>query len=307
MQIDLAKYLKRVDMNISHLFSGTYVWGIIAILILWGISFVVTRKFNPFALACGVDNNFSASLLQLLIFTYITVFSYVAVYVARLHAELNSLPDIPLNLLVLMGLSVSSATASKGIVVSYVEQGKLPDRSDDKSGMTRDKEGNVALTKVQMLIWTFIAAGIYLITVVSFIKDQTFTQSGKGALPDVDGALLVLMGAAQGAYIGGKLVSRSTSAPIIQRILPSPMSMSTATRVTLNGGLFGGSPDGSTVIYRNNATGAQREVLAIPAAQWKDNRIEFDIPAEMKIAGAYTVWVNVNGQESNGYDIVVTA
>src|SRR6266496_2929280 len=105
---------------------GHGVSSLSSVVVLWAISFVFTRKFNPFELACGVDKNYSASLLQFLIFTYVIVFAYVAVYVARLGAELTALPNIPLNLLVLMGLSVGSATASKGIVVSYVEQGKLP-------------------------------------------------------------------------------------------------------------------------------------------------------------------------------------
>lgn len=287
--------------------ANPYIWGIIAILLLWGISFVATgRRINPFALAFGFDKNYSASLLQLLIFTYLTVFSYVAVYVARLGAGLSALPDIPLNLFLLMGLSVSSATASKGIVVSYVEEGKLPAASDDKSGVVEDKSGRVALTKVQMLIWTFIAAGIYLVTVLDFIKSNGYVSSTI-ALPDVDGALVVLIGASQGAYIGGKLVSRTTGRPIIHSILPAPVSIATTPTLTIVGGLLGNSPDGNTVIFRNNATGAKREVPAIPVGQWKDNRIDFGIPAEMKTAGAYTVWVNSNGQESDGYDIVVTA
>ncbi len=171
---------------------GHGVSSLSSVVVLWAISFVFTRKFNPFELACGVDKNYSASLLQFLIFTYVIVFAYVAVYVARLGAELTALPNIPLNLLVLMGLSVGSATASKGIVVSYVEQGKLPVDGADQSGVVKDKFGNVALTKVQMLIWTFIAAVIYLSTVVDFIQRGLYTQ--QGALPDVDGALLVLMG-----------------------------------------------------------------------------------------------------------------
>jgi hypothetical protein len=223
---------------LSPLFAAPYFWGILTILLLWVISYVVTgRQLNPFALAYGVDKNYSASLLQFLIFTYLTVFAYVVVYVARVNAGLTTLPNIPLNLLVLMGLSVASATASKGIVVSYAEQGKVPSPGQDKSGITHDKEGNVALTKVQMLIWTFVAAGIYLISVFHFIDHRLYTQLDQGALPDVDGALLVLMAAAQGGYIGGKLVNRgpaqeggsassqsTTTANITKAVDPSAMN-----------------------------------------------------------------------------------
>jgi hypothetical protein len=288
-----------------QLFSNPYLWGIITIALVWIISGVITRSLNPFALACGVDNNYSASLLQFLIFTYVTAFAYVAVYVARLGAGLTVLPNIPLNLLILMGISVASATASKGIVVSYVEQGKLPVDSNDQSGVVKDKQGNVALTKVQMLIWAFIAAVIYVSTVVDFVQRGLYTQ--QGALPDVDGALLVLMGAAQGGYIGGKLVSHGNGIPIIEHILPSPISVSSGKKVAIVGGLFGDSPAGNMVLYRNMITGAQREIPAIPAAQWTDKRIEFDIPLEMQTAGPYTIWVNANGQTSASYAIQVIA
>src|SRR5829696_7937852 len=110
-------------MTIKELFTSTspYMWGIIAILILYVISGFVTRpenepgqarglrfNLNPFALAIGDDKNLSASLLQFLIFTYLTIFAYVTVYAARLGSGLGltMLPDIPLNLLILMGLSV---------------------------------------------------------------------------------------------------------------------------------------------------------------------------------------------------------
>ena len=295
-------------MSIAQLFTSPYLWGIITIAVLWIISYVITgHNPNPFALACGVDKNYSASLLQFLIVTYLTVFAYVAVYVARLGSGLTTLPDVPLNLLALMGLSVGSATASKGIVLSYIDQGKLPVDGADKSGVVKDKFGNVALTKVQMLIWTFIAAVIYVGTVLAFIDNKIYLQPGHGALPDVDGALLVLMGAAQGGYIGGKLVNRGTSSPIIERILPSSISISTAKKLAILGGLFGDSPDGNTVLYRNTVTGAQGEIPTIPAAQWKDGRIDFDIPADMQAPGTYTIWVNANGQTSTGYDVEVKA
>jgi hypothetical protein len=115
------------------------------------------------------------------------------------------------------------------------------------------------------------------------------------------------MGAAQGGYIGGKLVSRSMGIPIpiIERILPSPISLSTSSAVAISGGLFGDSPDGNTVVYRNNKTGEQREVPAIPAVQWTDSRIEFDLPVEMKKVGTYTVWVIVKSQKSAGKNIKV--
>jgi hypothetical protein len=297
----------------------SYFLGFVALGVLYIISVVVTKgNWNPFALALGVDNNISVSLLQFLIFTYLTIFAYVVVFVARYQSQhLTTPPDIPVNLLILMGLSVATATASKGIVVSYVDQNKLPDvGANDKSGTIQDKNGNIALTKIQMLIWTCITVAIYVATLVKFVGDGKYNQV---ALPDVDGALLVLMGAAQGAYIGGKLVSTATNTPIIERIIPSPVKLNappspikmtnappSPIKMTIRGRLFGDSQGNNAVLYRDAGTWAQREVPVIVQAQWTDNKIEFDIPSEMQKAGTYTMWVTVDGQMSNGCDIVVT-
>jgi hypothetical protein len=299
--------------------GSPYLWGIVAVLCMYLTSIVVTRtadkgiNINPFALACGADKNLSASLLQFLLFTYLTIFSYVAVFAARLGADkgFSEWLTVPQNLLILMGISVVSATASKGIVVSYVEQGKLPPPTEDKSGVTTDKDGQTALTKVQMIIWTIIAVGIYLLIVLDFLRNKKYLDSTE--LPDVDGSLLVLMGAAQGAYLGGKLVTRTTGAansqasPVIAQILPSPVSITSAAKVSIHGILFGSSPDGSMVKVQNKSNNAIFEVPAIPAAQWKDNRIEFDLPAAMKAPGMYTLSVTVNTQESKGLDLEVKA
>jgi hypothetical protein len=92
-----------------------------------------------------------------------------------------------------------------------------------------------------MLIWTFITAGIYLVTLRDFIADQGY-KAAETALPDVDGALLVLMGVAQGGYIGGKLVSQSTGISKIERILPSQVSLGTDTSLAILGGRLATAP-----------------------------------------------------------------
>lgn len=84
-----------------------------------------------------------------------TIFAYVTVFAARIigneiTAPIPALPDIPVNLLILMGLSVVTATASKDITISYLNQNLLP--KEDKSTLSQNRNGETDLTKVQMII-----------------------------------------------------------------------------------------------------------------------------------------------------------
>jgi hypothetical protein len=149
---------------------------------------------------------------------------------------LPPLPKIPVNLLVLMGLSVVTAAGSKGVTVAYKAQDRIAAKS---GGAVTDPEGNPQLIKAQMLVWTFVGALWFLLTVVKFIDGiNVAVASGTLALPDVDGALLVLIGVAQGAYVGDKLVARDIrKTPKLDKITPS--SGKAGTEITLLGSNFG--------------------------------------------------------------------
>ena len=63
------------------------------------------------------------------------------------------------------------------------------------------------LSKVQMIGWTLIAVGSYIINVIHQIDQIHTNPNYVSQLPDIDAALMVLMGLAQGAYLGKKLVT----------------------------------------------------------------------------------------------------
>ncbi len=205
-----------------------YLFGIGGVLLFWLFSSVMAGNMAPFALARTESmvegrrqRELSASKLQMVIWTYVTLFAYGSVFGAlflnRGAGEvIPALPQIPLNLLILMGLSVTTAAGAKGVTVSYKAQGRIPERS---GGVATDPHGNPDLVKVQMLTWTAVAAVYYLLRVISLISGY---ESGILTLPDVDGALLVLMGASQGAYLGDKLVSRDlTKKPKLTAVKPA--------------------------------------------------------------------------------------
>jgi hypothetical protein len=246
----------------------------------------------------------------------VTVFAYSTTFAARaLEVPANSpmppLPQIPVNLLILMGLSVATASGSKGITVSYLQKGEIP--QEDKGNVFENREGVTDLTKVQMLIWTLIAVVIYVVGFTSFIGAKCYLpadareerglpnepyQCPEGfALPDIDGALLVLMGVSQGGYVAGKLVSRTTG-PKVERMLPTKAKAN--QDVAVYGAFFGDNKVGNSIIFRN-ASGEEEEIPIEKITGWTDAKVTFNVPEKFapepdQPSKHYTVQVRANSQ-----------
>jgi hypothetical protein len=273
--------------------SSSYLFGVLALALFWVFSYTITRQAWPWALAFSENpqgpKKLSASKFQALVWSLITLFGYSSVFGARLLSSppgepLPQLPDIPLNLLVLMGLSAVTTAGSKGITISYKSQGRIPDQS---GGLTTNPSGEGDLLKTQMLVWTLVAGGIYLLTIAHAIN------SGSYALPDVDGALLVLMGVSQGAYVGNKLVSTSVAKkPKIAEILP--LRGPTGTAITILGEDFGDQQDKSFVALDNTPVKTPDEGLI----SWSDLNLEVKLPATFKAGDQVKVRVNRDGEWS---------
>lgn len=288
-----------------------YFFGWLALAVMYVVSIAVTRSGWPWALARGHNNQLSASLLQFFVFTAVTVFAYVTVYAARVIAlapneQLPSLPEVPVNLLILMGLSVATASSSKAITITYLQQNQLP--TEDKSSLIANREGASDLTKVQMIIWTLIAAAIYIIRINRFIVTQEYAQ-GNIALPDIDGALLVLMGASQGGYVAGKLVSRAVATPVIEHLVPAKAKA--AELVSILGNFFGDTKEGNSVILKDQA-GHEHELPAQSIVEWTNTKIRFNVPAQLAPQAnqptiKYSVRVRANAQTSAGMELEITA
>ncbi len=255
-----------------------YLYGLFTLLVLYVLSCAFTKSLSPFALARGHNTELSTSLLQFWIFTLVTVFAYVVVFSARIIATgldkpFPSAPDIPINLLVLMGFSVVTVSGSKGITVSYLQENKTS--KDDMSNLVKNRDGDTDLTKVQMLIWTLIAAVVYVVKVIRFVEAQEFIAT-ELMLPDIDGSLLVLMGVSQGGYIGGKLVGKTLPLPVIEDILPKKAS--TGETVSILGINFGKDDKNNALIIKT-----QDKELVLPSTailEWTDTKINFTVPSD---------------------------
>ncbi len=250
-------------------FTHPYVIAAGFLVLLWLVYRTLSGTWNPLRVVYGADGRPSTSKLQFWLWTIVVLFSYVALYAARVKGgSFIAINEIPPNVLVALGLSVVTATAAKGITVSFLQNGSLvkPPATPATSGASQvvmDDDGSPDLSKIQMLAWTIIAVGVYLIMVNHAIKHGPYDK-----LPDIDAALMVLMGLGQGAYLGTKLVT--TDVPRITAV--SSQRTATATVVTIQGDTFGQSQNGSLVTIDSRP-------LSVPISSWGNTQIVFNLPA----------------------------
>ena len=249
-----------------------FLFGSIGLLVLYALSIAFTRSFKPWALACGKNKDISTSLAQFLIFTAITIFCYSTVFSAWLiynPSKPLSFPSVPVNLMILMGLSIITTSGSKGITLSYLQSGQLS--QNDKSNLFSNRDGSTDLTKVQMFAWTIISAGIYLYQFVNIVNAYQTTYVIY--LPDIDNTLLILMGISQGGYLTGKLVQKNTP-PEIDLVVPNIVRPQ--AKITLMG-VHLGNNEGNTILITDQC-GNIAEVDKENICEWSDTRINFTLP-----------------------------
>lgn len=199
----------------------TTAWKAIAVLIglgllalLWVLIGVTNKKigFKIWKLVKGADGPSSTSKFQWAVWLVVILFVYTVLWVLRARAgDYSAITKLPSNLLVVVGLSTTTASAAKGITVGYLQSGRVAKGSADqpaRGGVLQDDTGYPDLAKIQMVGFTFIAVGVFLATFIHEIHTNTFTSG----LPNIDSSLLVLMGLSQGGYVGQKLVASTTRA-----------------------------------------------------------------------------------------------
>lgn len=190
--------------------------GVGVLALMWGLVAVSNREvgLRVWKLAEGADGKPSTSKFQWLIWLAVVLFAYSVLWVVRARTgNYGAITDVPANLLAVLGFSTVTATAAKGITIGYKQSGRIVksdggESSSGEGGILTDDTGFPELAKIQMMAFTFIAVGVFLITLLH----QIHTNPAQTNLPNIDSSLLVLMGVSQGGYLGKKLVSVTTSA-----------------------------------------------------------------------------------------------
>ena len=274
-----------------------YIAGALVLLLLWLAYRFFAGNWSIIEVVRGLDNRWSTSKCQFFLWTVVALFSYATIYAARLGAHKllsgvsDSGPDIPSNLLLAMGISITSAVAAKGITVTQLNNA---DTTKDQihpaqaqfSDLIRDDAGAIDLTKVQLLGWTIIAIGAYLTNVGRTVH----LINGFTKLPDIDPALMVLMGLGHGAYLGKKLILTTT--PAIYKVDPPAVQL--GADITITGSSFGATQVGSIITL--NGTPPEQPVVV---KSWSDTSICFTVTSPPFSIGATAVAVTVDSEDSN--------
>jgi hypothetical protein len=215
------------------------VYPALAVLAYYAISLAVSGCISPFQWAVGADGKLSVSKFQFLIWNATVLFSYVWIVAAR-NGSTDGI-EFSRNVLYAMGFSIGTLAVAKGITVSYLTSGRVskpPDSNNSNlSQLVAQDDGQTPdLVKTQMLLWTVIAAIIFLVetahNITSAAAANALAAAGANvasagaanaalklpALPDIDATLMVLMGLGQAAYLGNKLVS--SDVPVLTSIAP---------------------------------------------------------------------------------------
>jgi hypothetical protein len=216
--------------------------GLAGIALLWAVVSIASGK-HLWALAMGEDGRPSTSKLQMLIWTAAVTFAFLAIFEIRFSGGFHdAVPKVPDSLLIAMGISVVTAVSAKAIAVNSANNqddgGNAPGAlaaaapvlgppapapapalgaavaQQSKSGILCDDLGRPDLGKVQLMLWTVVAVGVFLANVFALIKDPTCPPAGGApcnvsletlALPDIGATLMILMGLGHGAYLGKKI------------------------------------------------------------------------------------------------------
>ena len=308
----LAGYVIWIDVAPGGREPRAVVYGFLALGLLYLLSVAVTGRLSPLQPAMGTDHRLSTSKFQFLLWTGVIVFTYAWYYALRADHAGNAAPatinDLPENVLIAMGMSAVTLAGAKAITTSYLLRGLIdkpeqaPDNASAANLVANDNDAP-DLTKIQMLVWTFIAITVYLVQVA--ITARTYggcTLPPPGGdlpagcrFPDIDAALMVLMGLGQGTYLGNKLVTVNT--PRISSATPASGGWGTA--VSLSGQAFGASPDGQQVTLDDRA-------VPVAAADWKDTLITLRIPprhpdgTEWRLHQTAQIGLIVNGRRGVG-------
>jgi hypothetical protein len=169
---------------------------------------------HPLRLIVGQDNRYSNSQFQMALWFSILISTYAALVVLRVSTsgwDFWGGVDIPAHLFALSGASALTFGAAKGITTSKVQAAQSGGAPDPKPAakaprflldLISNDSGGFDLGDFQMIVITFLAVAMYLISFFQFLGSIESLKAV--SLPDVDSTILAAFGLGQGAYLTKK-------------------------------------------------------------------------------------------------------
>jgi hypothetical protein len=142
-------------MTVTLMELSIYAVSLGVLVALWLIYGIGTGTWNPVYVFLGNDGRPSTSKFQWFLWTVVILFSMSAISAARvMRGAPEPISTLPVNLLVVLGLSGITMVTAKGITTLYVRSGRLKKPSTSFKSMSAlflDDENAPDLGKIQMM------------------------------------------------------------------------------------------------------------------------------------------------------------
>jgi hypothetical protein len=197
--------------------SHPFLWALGSLVVLYLLYRFISGTWNVFTLALGADGRLSTSKCQFLLWTAAVLYVFLVLLFDHGNASFSA--TLPQNILLVMGFSLTTAVGAKYIVITQPSTQPVGNAGAPTMAplyLIADNNGLLDLNKAQMLAWTMVGIGAFLMDFGNGWSTYASCVPATGAaatscFPDVPQALMVLMGLGQGAYLGGKIVPQNTA------------------------------------------------------------------------------------------------
>ncbi len=262
---------------------GPVLDGVLFVLFVYAVYIVATDDEKIWNTAVGADGRASTSKFQPFLWTIVVLFAYVVVTSIRFASDPSTaLPEIPTNVLIVLGLAFGTGIGAKLITSNRLDSGaEVRDTVDHKGAapLFQSDDGYPDLYKIQTLAFTFIGVGTYLAQVFAAVEANTAADT----LPDIPEGLLFLMGIGNAAYLAKKLAGgKVTHLATIDPPSVSRGGADAARTVTVSGSNLGASQGASQIAIDGT-------VLQTVATSWSDSSITFVVPKTRPDGSAWTL------------------
>ena len=231
---------KQLALDVTRI-SFMYLWSSIFLVLLIALVYVFYKwrmfsknaprdkpySFLTMAVLEEENMTYSLSRAQFLVWLMAIIWCYLFLYLAHGYVENDwGIPNL--------GGAIYTFLISLGtlVVAQATTQGQGAKGAGEVHPSPADfvmHGGVLALDRVQQVVWTVLAIGMFIRTTVSTYDTAT-------ALPAIPQELLVLMGLSSAGYLGGKLVRGA--GPIIEQVTVSTNPETNNIKLNLKGKHF---------------------------------------------------------------------
>jgi hypothetical protein len=147
-------------------------------------------------------NTYSLSILQFHMWTAATLFGYTFYALSKLFVQRGGvIADVPGGVPGIVGIGIGAGTAVAAQLIQGVNAKGAGEETPSPSDLVTSG-GAVAPDRVQMLVWTFIAVGMFIAAV--WVQEPATIKG----LPEIPSTLMQLMGLSSLGYLGGKFARK---------------------------------------------------------------------------------------------------